>query len=195
MAVNNINENTTAKTLTEKLFWKLLSSTHYVNDVLVSSMLTVFHILDKDLDCAGIDVLAISKEATLSYRYDVKHRTLNTGYTNFSVGVKCIDRLMKRRDNMYVDQCGNSSSHDEYSRFYFAFALDDGEKYTGEYLVVQGYDLLNHIDECEKLQKPNNSNEDDEEQEFYLVPEKMIRQLTTTSIYKPYYFKRDYKSI
>ena len=85
MAVNNINENTTAKTLTEKLFWMLLSSSHYVNDVLMSSMLTVFHILDKELDCAGIDVLAISKEAALSYKYDVKHRTLNTGYTNFQL--------------------------------------------------------------------------------------------------------------
>lgn len=66
--------------------------------------------------------------------FDVKQRELPTLYKNFSVNINCLFYL----ENRYNDD----KTYHTYNNYYFAFALDDGNNYTNEFLVVKGYDVL-----------------------------------------------------
>lgn len=78
----------------------------------------------------------------LRYRYDVKQRTLPTKFSNFTINKSCFDFL----ESVNIKD-------DEYQRYFFAFALDNGNEYTGEFLIVKGEEVLNISDEHKQWKK------------------------------------------
>ncbi len=83
----------------------------------------------------------------LRYRFDVKHRTLPTKSSNFSIEKKCIDFY----ESVNIKD-------DEYQRCFFAFALDNGNEYTGEFLRVKVEEVLNISDKYKQWKKLNSDN-------------------------------------
>lgn len=97
--------------------------------------------------------------------FDVKQRELPTTYKNFAIKQNCLTFIEER----YND---NKTYH-IYNNYYFAFALDDGNKYTGEFLVVKGYDVLKlYLNRKCKLQP-----------DYVLFNENDLRQTDSATIY------------
>jgi hypothetical protein len=97
--------------------------------------------------------------------FDVKQRELPTLYKNFSINKECLFFL----ENRYND---NKTYH-TYNNYYFAFALDDGNKYTNEFLVVKGYEVLQlYLNKKCKIISP-----------YVLFNENILRQTNSATIY------------
>ena len=103
----------------------------------------------------------------LTHRYDEKHRALPTSYTNFSINTECFEYLEKAR----------VTSFDEHQRYWFAFALDDGKNYTGEYLIVKAFDVLD-------LPHKHKSFKADSKKGFFCIDEKILMDLPSALIIK-----------
>jgi hypothetical protein len=67
---------------------------------------------------------------------------------------------------------------DEYQRYFFAFALDNGNEYTGEFLIVKGEEVLNISDEYKQWKKLES------ESPYCCISEEILRQQPSAIIIK-----------
>lgn len=103
----------------------------------------------------------------VKYKYDVKQRSLLKYSPNFSINKTCFDFL----ESVNIKD-------DEYQRYFFAFALDNGNEYTGEFLIVKGEEVLNISDEYKQWKKLES------ESPYCCISEEILRQQPSAIIIK-----------
>ena len=159
-----------AKNENEPIFCYILKNGH-IETHLKSNIRQIIkpyiNVKQEDMTCDTIlhrDIIADNCECE-HLLFDVKQRTLPTTYKNFSIKKTCLSFL----ENRYNDK----KTYYTYNNYYFAFALDDGNKYINEFLVVKGYDVL-------KLYLNNMC---DKYNEFVCFNENDLRQSDSATIY------------
>ena len=173
MAPNNLVQYNVAKGITEIKLADILSNGYiarkpYEKNITVFTGQILFARLATEYEDCTFHVDVETRDVNyLTYRYDEKHRALPTTYTTFSINAECFEYLEKAR----------ISAFDEHQRYYFSFALDNGNEYTGEYLIVKSFEVLD-IPNCCKIFKPN------DKKGFFCIDEKTLMNLPSALIIK-----------
>lgn len=150
--VDNPEQFEIARNENEPIFCSILKNGHieiYLKSNTRQIIKPYINVKQEDAICDKIlhrDIIADNALYEL-LMFDVKQRSLPTLYKNFSIKQVCLKYL----ENRYND----NNTHYIYNNYYFAFALDDGNKYTNEFLVVKGYDVLKlYLNKICKVQQP-----------------------------------------
>lgn len=169
---NNDKQFEKAKQITEPLLYEILQSGYvlysqqYQEKIFCTSWASYVRYAETFEDCNfHFDIEAYHNK--LRYRYDVKQRTLPTKFSNFTINKSCFDFLESV-----------NLKDDEYQRYFFAFALDNGNEYTGEFLIVKGEEVLNISDKY-KQWKNINSNKP-----YCCISEEILKQQPSAIIIK-----------
>lgn len=167
---NNPEQFEIARNETEPSFCSILENIHIEHHLKSNTRQMIkpyINVKQEDKTCDTIlhrDIIADNALYEL-LMFDVKQRMLPTLYKNFAIKKVGLTFLKER----YND---NKTYH-IYNNYYFVFALDDGNKYTNEFLVVKGYDVLKLY-----LNKKCKSQPD-----YVLFNENDLRQTDSATIY------------